>query len=83
MRPQIEKLRARLGVPASMSGEELVAWRGRYGLTQIELAQFLGLAGENGKRTVRRWEKDGYAVPWSVVATLHFTGQALEELQDS
>jgi len=53
-----------------MSGRELKAWRKKWGLSQTELAQCLGVT----RITVTRWETEVRAVP----PFLHWALEAME-----
>lgn len=44
----------------------------RLGLSQSEMAETLGVEGEHGDRTVRRWESGERAVPGSVAKLIAF-----------
>lgn len=49
-----------------MTPTELKKARLRLGLSQSQLAEELGVEGEHGGRTVRRWESGERAIPGSV-----------------
>lgn len=64
-----ETLRAAVAVPP-LTGAGLRDARQALGLTQSELAAVLDLKGEGARRTIRRWEKDEWPVPWTVAVTI-------------
>lgn len=61
-----------------MTAAELLAHRRALGLSQPQLARALGLKGDNGARTVRRWESGDQAITGPVALAVRFLANRCE-----
>ncbi len=66
----------------SMTPEEFKTIRTKLGLTQQQMAEWLGYGGKHLHRTVRRWEAGDRTIPPSVAKLMRFTLVHGREIKD-